>query len=188
MRTTLLAFVFALVAVFAAPHGAEAAACTANSSAGANCTTANGAAGKCGFDEFGTPVCNPTGGSQPCTTTINGQSVSGTIDPTTGQCVAVSPSGPTNGTPITLINPLKSGTSLSSFLTMILQFVIKLGTIAIILMLVYVGYLFVAAQGNPAKISAARQALLWTVVGGLILLGSQAIATAIQATVTAIGG
>jgi len=53
-------------------------------------------------------------------------------------------------------------------------------------MLVYVGYLFVTARGNDTKLTTAKSALLWTVVGALILLGAEAIALAIQATVEAI--
>ena len=53
-------------------------------------------------------------------------------------------------------------------------------------MLVYVGFLFVTAQGNETKITAAKSGLLWTVVGALILLGAQAIALAIEATVKAL--
>lgn len=71
-------------------------------------------------------------------------------------------------------------------LNKILDFVITIGTIVVIFMLVYVGYLFVAAQGVPGKIEEARKALLWTVVGALILLGSKAIAIGIQATVQAL--
>ncbi len=55
-------------------------------------------------------------------------------------------------------------------------------------MLVFVGYEFVAAQGAPEKIKEARGMLLWTVVGALVLLGAQAIAMGIQATVTALTG
>ncbi len=49
-------------------------------------------------------------------------------------------------------------------------------------MLVYVGFLFVAAQGNEEKIRSARSALVWTLIGGLILLGATAISKVIQAT------
>lgn len=73
-----------------------------------------------------------------------------------------------------------------NFLNKILEFVIKIGTVVVVLMTVYVGYLFVVAQGKEAEIRTARTALLWTVVGALILLGSQAIAVAIKATVQAI--
>lgn len=94
----------------------------------------------------------------------------------------------TSGQSVKLINPLKSGTSLESFLLNILQFVIRLGSIVVILMLVFVGYKFVAAQGSDTKLVEARKMLLWTVIGALILLGSQAIALSIKATVQAITG
>jgi len=89
---------------------------------------------------------------------------------------------------VTLINPLNAGTSLESFLINILQFIIYIGGIVVVLMIVFVGYKFIAAQGNSTKIEEARNMLLWTVVGALILLGAQAIAMGIQATVTALTG
>lgn len=94
---------------------------------------------------------------------------------------------------ITLVNPLNlgncrtaNGGCLGAFLNAVLQFVVRIGAIVVILMLVYVGYKFVMAQGEPGKITEARQALLWTVVGALILLGAQVIALGIQATVQAL--
>lgn len=89
---------------------------------------------------------------------------------------------------VTLINPLNSGTSLESFLLNILDFVIRIGTVVVILMMVYVGFKFVTAQGNDTKISEAKTMLLWTVVGALILLGAKAIALGIKATVQSLGG
>jgi len=73
-----------------------------------------------------------------------------------------------------------------NFLQKILEFVIRIGAVVVVLMLVFVGYKFVAAQGEPGKISEARQMLLWTLVGALILLGSQVIAEGIKATVQAL--
>lgn len=89
---------------------------------------------------------------------------------------------------VTLLNPLQGGASLSSFLSSILQFVVTIGSVVIVLMIVFVGFKFVVAQGAPDKIKEARDMLLWTIVGALVLLGAQAIALAIQATVTALGG
>lgn len=86
----------------------------------------------------------------------------------------------------TLINPLQGGGTLQGFLQQILQFVVKIGAIVVVLMLVFVGYKFVVAQGDPGKIAEARSMLLWTIVGALILLGAQALALGIQATVNAL--
>lgn len=89
-------------------------------------------------------------------------------------------------TGVELVNPL--GTKdVKTFLMDILGIVTDtIGPVIVILMLVYVGFLFVTAQGNPTEISAAREMLLWTVVGALILLGAKAIALGIQATVDAL--
>ena len=89
---------------------------------------------------------------------------------------------------VTLINPLKSGTSLESFLGNILDFVIRIGSVVVILMMVLVGFKFVTAQGNDTKITEARTMLLWTVIGALVLLGAKVIAEGIKATVQALGG
>lgn len=92
------------------------------------------------------------------------------------------------------MNPLgnnvcsSNGTCLMNFLTSILKLVIQIGAVIVVLMLVYVGFLFVVAQGNESKLTTAKNALLWTVIGALVLLGAQAIASGIQATVQALGG
>jgi len=91
-----------------------------------------------------------------------------------------------SGQNVPLINPLKGGGTLESFLNSILAFAIRIGTIAVILMLVFVGYKFVAAQGNPGKITEAQNMLLWTVIGALILLGAVVIKDGILATVQAL--
>lgn len=82
-----------------------------------------------------------------------------------------------------LVNPLNNVCSLNDFLDAILKGVIEIGTIILIMMLVYVGFLFVAARGNAEKLQSAKSALVWTVIGGLILLGATAIQMVITETV-----
>ncbi len=87
----------------------------------------------------------------------------------------------------TLINPLgPKTTTLSKFLESILDIIIRVGSVIVILMLVFVGFKFVTARGEPGEISEAKQMLLWTVVGALILLGAKVIAAGIEATVKAL--
>jgi heme/copper-type cytochrome/quinol oxidase subunit 2 len=93
---------------------------------------------------------------------------------------------PSGGVP--LINPLKAGTSIESFLGSILDFVIRIGSIIVILMTVFVGYKFVVAQGKPDKIEEAKKMLLWTIIGALVLIGAKVISAGILATVQALGG
>lgn len=169
----IIAFIF--VASFGAPFVAGAAdGCT---NAGASCIfPEGGGSGICMYDNSIGLYCG-MGGNPPAGP--------GNSNPPAGLGNPSAPSGP-SGQNVTLINPLQGGGNLQSFLLNILAFVIRIGGIAVVLMLVYVGYLFVVARGEPGKITEARSALLWTVVGALILLGSQAIAMAIQATVQAI--
>ncbi len=58
-----------------------------------------------------------------------------------------------------------------------------IGTPLVALAIIFAGFMLVAAQGNPEKLQKARQALLWAVVGGAVLLGSYVLAQAIGGTV-----
>jgi ABC-type uncharacterized transport system permease subunit len=69
----------------------------------------------------------------------------------------------------------------------VLRAIVQLGTIVLTLMLIWTGFLFVKARGNPGEIAKARQALLWTIVGGLILLGAEALGQAIKSTAETLG-
>ena len=84
-----------------------------------------------------------------------------------------------------LQNPLNAG-SIPELIGVVLRAVVQLGSIVLVLALVWVGFLFVAAQGAEEKIREARNALVWTVIGGLILLGATDISAAIQATAQAL--
>lgn len=84
-----------------------------------------------------------------------------------------------------IANPLKFCT-LQGLLFAILDAAIQLGTVILTLALIYTGFLFVAARGKEESIKKARTALLFTIIGGLILLGSKTIALVIQDTVTSL--
>jgi ABC-type uncharacterized transport system permease subunit len=82
-----------------------------------------------------------------------------------------------------LVNPLNAS-SLTDLLQEILNYVVQIGSIFLTLALIYIGFLFVQARGNPEKVGKARNALLWTVIGGLLLLGASALATVITSTIS----
>lgn len=85
----------------------------------------------------------------------------------------------------TIANPLKFKT-LDELLTAILRAAIQLGTVVLTLALIWTGFLFVAARGREEEIRSARNALMYTIIGGLILLGATAIKEVIEATITSI--
>jgi len=68
----------------------------------------------------------------------------------------------------------------------ILEGAIKIGIPIVALAVIYCGFLFVFARGNPEKLKKAKDALLYTLIGAAILLGAWAIANMIQATVLAL--
>jgi len=82
-------------------------------------------------------------------------------------------------------NPISAET-LNGLIKTVLEGVIKIGIPIIALALVYCGFLFVAARGNSEKISKAKDALLYTLIGAALLLGSWAIAMLISNTVLAL--
>ena len=90
-----------------------------------------------------------------------------------------------DGNSTELFNPLKNTTTIPEFLLKVIDVLLVFALPLIILYIMYAGYLFVTAQGTPAKVSEARSALLWAVVGGVIVLGAKIIVEVIQGTITA---
>ena len=90
-----------------------------------------------------------------------------------------------NNTRITLKNPLGDKiNNLPSFIYMILNIVFQIGAIFSVLAIIYVGFLFVSARGDPEKLVIARRAFLYTVIGIGVLLGAVLIASVIQGTIS----
>ena len=99
----------------------------------------------------------------------------------------------TNVTPGTKINtgignPLENAgiSDITSFIESILRFVIMIGIPIVTLAIIYSGFLFVVARGNPEELKKAKKTFLYTLVGAALLLGSYVIANAIQGTVNEI--
>lgn len=87
-----------------------------------------------------------------------------------------------NNSTTTLKNPLKYET-INEFLKAIVEGVLKLGIPIIVLAIIYSGFLFVTALGNPTKLEKAKEAFLYTVIGAAILLGSWGLAQLISETI-----
>ncbi len=86
-----------------------------------------------------------------------------------------------------LTNPLGGIDTLPELIVAILRVVIAVGFPVLVLAIIYTGFLFISAQGNPDKIKDARTAFTWTIIGGAILLGALAIAELLRATVEQVG-
>jgi hypothetical protein len=85
-----------------------------------------------------------------------------------------------------LQNPLKVDT-LAAFIQKILEIVTTIGIPIVAIFIIYSGFLFVKAQGDPGALKTAKETFLWTIIGAAILLASWILAKAICETVVQLG-
>lgn len=84
----------------------------------------------------------------------------------------------------TFNNPL-SFTSITDMIVAIVNVVIVMSTPIIVFFLIYAGFMYVTARGNPEKLQQASKALLYGIIGGVIILASVAIMTIVKNLVSA---
>lgn len=105
------------------------------------------------------------------------------------EAIPTTPGTPTNSNTnisVKFNNPLKCGDNctLMGLITLILNNVIMpIAAVAVVLYIIWAGFKFVTAQGNPKKIEEARDNLLWALIGAGILLGAAAISEVVKRTV-----
>ena len=84
----------------------------------------------------------------------------------------------------TITNPLQGGVdTIPEFIEAIINIVLIIGIPILTLAIIYAGFTYVKAQGNPGELEVAHRTLLYTVIGGALLLGAFVIANAIGKTV-----
>lgn len=93
---------------------------------------------------------------------------------------------PVNCEPGTLCNPL-SVSSFCGLVKVLLDAALVIGIPIAVLFIVYAGFKFVMAQGNPEELSSARKNMLYTIIGIAIFVGASLIATVIVNTMVALG-
>lgn len=101
----------------------------------------------------------------------------------------IAPNGSTGVAPGSfgkLDNPL-AATNFCVLIKTILDAVLIIGMPIAVLFLVWVGFSFILAQGNPEKLKDAQKNFLNTVIGIAIFLGAWAIAKIIAATLQGLG-
>ena len=86
---------------------------------------------------------------------------------------------------VRLKNPLKVD-DIQSAIKLFFNAVLKIAMPIIIIFLIWSGFRFIFARGNPTEIGKAKQMFWWTVVGTLLVLGAWAITNAIIGTVNSV--
>lgn len=90
-----------------------------------------------------------------------------------------------SGTPgSSSLNPLGGTKTLKDLVLNVIKLFIQIAIPVTALAIVYIGFWFVSAQGNPGEINKAKDALMWTLAGFAILIAAGAIVDMIQTTVT----
>lgn len=85
---------------------------------------------------------------------------------------------------INIPNPAGANNDLLSIIGSILKnIVLPIGAVLVVLFIIYSGFTFLTAQGNPKAIDDAKRRFLYSLIGGVILLGSVAISKALQTTI-----
>lgn len=125
-----------------------------------------------------TPSQLPCAVSAGCTTGTTGACV-----PSTNTTAASSGNCSRN----TLCNPLKVN-SIEELVLAIIDVVLIFLLPVIILYIMYAGFLFVKANGNPEGISQAKKALLTALIGGVIVMGARAILDVVKGTIESVTG
>ena len=97
----------------------------------------------------------------------------------------VTPPSNLNAT-IKIDNPLKdkSGTLVSLLNVIINDVIMPIAAVFVVVWIIYAGFKYVIAQGNPKKIEEAHHTLLWALIGAGILLGAAGISKIVETTVT----
>lgn len=82
-----------------------------------------------------------------------------------------------------LNNPFASSSSLDGLLFEILNVVLIIAIPIIMFFLIYAGFTFVTARGNPEQVKQAWRSLLYGLIGAVIILGGYAIFAIIESVV-----
>jgi hypothetical protein len=75
-----------------------------------------------------------------------------------------------------------AGVTLEDFVYLLINILMLVAVPALALCIIYGGYLLVSAGGNETQVTKAKQWILWSMVGGAIILGANVIADIVFGT------
>ena len=86
-----------------------------------------------------------------------------------------------------IVNPLGAGATICSLIQKVLQALMIIGVPVVVLLIVFVGFQFIMAQGNTTAVGKARDNLFNTLIGAVLFFGATLMASVITNTLTALG-
>jgi len=103
--------------------------------------------------------------------------------------VSADPGDQSEGLGVKFTNPFGDNiTSIPQFIGKIVDLMINFGGVIVVFFIILAGFKFVIAQGSPEKIKSAKNMLMWTLIGAVVLLGSKVISGIIQSTLNEFTG
>lgn len=84
---------------------------------------------------------------------------------------------------ICLMNPLGDATIIG-FFTSIVDVLLVFAIPLVVFYIMYAGFLYVTARGNPGQVQKAHNALLYAIIGGVLILAAHALLVIVQNTVS----
>jgi len=84
-----------------------------------------------------------------------------------------------------LKNPLGGIPNVQTLFQSVMIAFITISIPFVVFFTIFAGFQYVTAQGNPEKIKAASKALMYAIIGGVIIVGAIAITTIVGNTVKA---
>lgn len=94
---------------------------------------------------------------------------------------------PPEASKVTIDNPLgPNNMQVKDVLSKIMDIVALIGGIVVAFFIIFSGFKFVMAKGNPGELEKAKEMFFATVIGGAILLGAGIIANIVVTTVETI--
>ena len=98
-----------------------------------------------------------------------------------------STAGSVKTTSASIDNPLGEGTTLTKLFKGIIDAILVLAIPIIVFFIIYAGFLYVTARGNTEQISTAHKALLYAIIGGVLILGASTLLDVIEGTIKGLG-
>ncbi|MFA5013624.1 MAG: hypothetical protein WC520_03645 [Candidatus Paceibacterota bacterium] len=81
---------------------------------------------------------------------------------------------------VTIPNPLGEDTNVKDILNRVADWLFRIAIVVVPLMIIWAGFVFVTAGGDPKKVSNAKQILLYAIVGFVVILLARGIVGAIK--------
>jgi hypothetical protein len=89
--------------------------------------------------------------------------------------------------PVTIENPLQAK-NITELFAAIIDVILVFAIPIIVFFIIYAGFLYVTARGNENTIQKAHMALLYALIGGLIILGARVLIDVVKGTVEQVTG